>query len=270
MRAKRIFAVVMTLVMVLGLNVTSAFAAEGVWTIDGLANVTGGDSTNNVGWTNSDSADYGNCWSFWSKNGSSDGAWIDQTVTLEAGTYTLSFIYQGQGENPDSVTFYGYIGDNKGIEDTSGAWVSDGTDQSGWGQYTTDITVDAAGTYEVGVYADVSTAGCWAQIDNISLVNSSGTELLTEGDFDFAEADYAKYIVNNADASSSSDSETTEASSSNSNSATTRAASGSRSTSTTKSSTAAKTGDNTPIAMAAIAIVAASAVVVSRRKKVSE
>lgn len=265
MKAKKIFAVVMTFVLVLGFNVTSAFAAEGVWTIDGLAHVENGDSTNNVSWTG-DTADDGNSWSFWSKSGSSDGAQISQTVTLEAGTYTLSFIHNGQGENPGSVSFYGFVGDQTGPEEQTTGWQEQTiAGQANWEVYETQFTVEA-GTYEVGVYADVSVANCWAQIDNISLTNSSGEEQLVMGDFNFDDSEWATYVVSNVNGSTS-DETTTTSSSLNTNSTT---ASGSSSTSTTKSTTAAKTGDSTPVVMAAIAIIAASAVVIARKKKVTE
>lgn len=274
MKAKKIFAVVMTLVLVLGFNVTSAFATEGVWTIDGLAHVENGDSTNNVSWTNSDSSDDGYSWAFWSKDGSSDGAWISQTVTLEAGTYTLSFIHNGQGENIGSVTLYGFIGDNNGPTEATTGWQEQTLDgQADWEVYSTEITVEA-GTYEVGVYADVSVENCWAQVDNISLTDSSGTEYLVMGDFNFDDSDWSTYIVSNVNGSTDDTDSTTDDddSDSNSNSETTVSSSSSSSSSSTTStsSTAAKTGDNTPIVMAVVAIVAAAAVVLTRKKKVTE
>ena len=268
MKAKKFFALVMALVLVLGLNATSVFATEGVWTIDGLEN-NGDTSTNNVSWTSSDTADEGNSWSFWSQDGSDDGAWISQTVTLEAGTYTLSFIHNGQ-DSGGSVTFYGYIGDNVGVTDSTTAWQAQTKDgQASWGTYSEEITVDA-GTYEVGIYAYTTVANCWAQFDNISLTDSAGNEYLTLGDLDCDDSEWATYFVNNADVTSSEGDDETTTSSSSSNTNSTTAASGSSSSSSSSSSTAAKTGDNTPIAMAAIAIIAAAAVVVARKKRVND
>lgn len=265
MKTKKILAFVMTLVLVLGFNVTSVFAAEGVWTIDGLPNTEyttdDASSTNNVSWTNSSSSDYGYSYSIWSGYSYDGGATFYQTVTLTAGDYTFSVNYQGGDTNVSY--FYGFVGDSEGEQITPTTWYND-TDATAWDLYEVTFTVDDDGSYDVGVYVDTTIAGCYACFDNFSLTDSSGTEYLVMGSLDFDDSEWSTYIVSNVDDSSDdsgSDDDTNE---------TTASSDDDDDDSSSSSTPAASTGDSTPIVMAAIALIAAAAFVVARKKKASE
>lgn len=197
------------LVLVLGLNASSVFAATGVWTIDGVTDyITGVNeiSTNNVSYFNSDSSNY--CYTFWSQDGTDEVAQIYQTVEItEAGTYTLSFYYMGGPDSNGPISVYGYVGDNIGESVTSSGWIED---PEMWDIYTMSVDLEA-GSYDVGAVVDLTATNAWGDLDNFTLTDADGNEYLVMGDFGFEDADWSTYIVSNVqDASAVSTDDTEE------------------------------------------------------------
>lgn len=199
MKLKKFLVFVSALVLVFGLNATSAFAATGVWTIDGVAHIegTGTTSTNNVSYFNNDASNY--CYSFWSQDGTDEGAQISQTVEItEAGTYTLSFYYMGGPESNGPISVVGFIGDTQGESQTSVGWIED---PEMWDLYTVSADLEP-GTYEVGAVVDISSINAWGDLDNFTLTDANGTEYLVKGDFGFTDEEWATYVVSNVQGAS--------------------------------------------------------------------
>jgi hypothetical protein len=255
MRAKKLFAVAMTAALVLSMNM-SVFANEGgKWTVAGPADDTSATTTctNGLKWFQSDSTNY--VYQVWSQNGTSEAYGITQNVTItEAGDYTLTMnIMGGSG---DGITVTPVIGDQTGAGIATTGWNEDVTS---WQTVTFTATLDA-GTYDVGCTIDASASNAWGYVDNVSLTDASGNEVLNKGDFEISEDEWSTYVN---DGSSDGTEETTAA---QTNDTTAAAAENT----TAASSTVATTGDATPWAMAVLAIAAASVVVVLRKKEVSE
>ena len=191
---KRFLVIVSALVLVFGLNATSVLAATGVWTIDGVAHIEGDGttSTNNVSYFNNDASNY--CYSFWSQDGTDEGAQISQTVEItEAGTYTFSFQYMGGPDSNGPISVVGFVGDTQGDVATSGGWIED---PALWDWYTLQVDLEA-GTYEVGAIVDISSTNAWGDLDNFTLTDESGAEYLVMGDFGFTDDEWATYVVSN-------------------------------------------------------------------------
>ena len=93
---------------------------------------------------------------------------ISQTVTLTAGSYTLSFRNQGA-----SATVQGFIGTMDGKAVTPTGW---GT----WDGVSDGFTVTADGDYTVGVRLNLSDGG-WGDLDELRLVKQSGQATPTDG-----------------------------------------------------------------------------------------
>ncbi|MGN0383392.1 MAG: hypothetical protein ACI4DS_03905 [Eubacterium sp.] len=251
MKAKKLLVFVMTAALVFGLNSLTAFGATDliqygdfeiseedwanvvgpVWVIEGIPAYEAGVNETSTNQLQWFEGDSTNyVWDIWSQSGDSAGAKISQTVTVtEAGTYTLSMDIMGGAG--DGITVTPFVGDEEGIGTATTGW---NADPSTWETITMTVDLEP-GDYTVGASVDTSANNAWGKIDNISFVlggESSDTEKTTEADDDENTTTAAV--------------ETTAA-----------------------VTTAAKTGDATPVAMAAVAIIAAGVVIVSR-KKVSE
>ncbi len=117
-------------------------------------------------WKEASAADGTHYFNYWSK--SAQVMTISQTVTLTAGSYTLS--YQNQG---GSATVQGFIGTMDGKAVTPTGW---GT----WDGVSDGFTVTADGDYTVGVRLNLSDGG-WGYLDDLRLVKQSGQATPTDG-----------------------------------------------------------------------------------------
>lgn len=247
MKAKKLLVFVMTAALVFGLNAMTAFGATDliqygdfeiteeewanvvgpVWVIEGIPAYDDASNTTSSNQLEWFEGDSTNyIWNIWSESGSDEGAKISQTVTVTEAG-SYTLSMAIMGGTGDGITVTPFIGDEVGIGTATTGWNADPTT---WEVITMTVDLEA-GEYVVGAMVDTSAANAWGKLDNFSLVKAGDSAAGDDSDDD--------------DAATEEDTTTAAA---------------------VETTTAAKTGDATPFAMAAIAVVAAGVVIISRKK----
>lgn len=260
MRAKKIFAVATTVALALTMNL-SVFANEGSkWSYTG-PKTEEEKYFNELKWFENDANNY--TYNVWSKEGTSEKMGISQKVKItEPGKYTLTMdIMGGSG---DGITVVPFIGDNKGAGTATTGW---NDNPSTWAniKFTANLK---AGVYDVGCLCDMSNQNAWGYIDNISLVDENGDEVLNKGDFEIAQDEWEDYIGDDASFEEDSEPETDaeEEETEDAGSDDVDEPSDPVTSEDGNTGNVAETGDMGPVAMGSLIILAAGVIIFTRKR----
>ena len=260
MRAKKIFAVATTVALALTMNL-SAFANEGSkWSYTGPA-TEDEKYFNELKWFENDANNY--TYNVWSKDGTSEKMGISQKVKItEAGKYTLTMdIMGGAG---DGITVIPFIGDKQGAGQATTGW---NDNPSTWTniKFTADLK---AGVYDVGCLCDMSAENAWGYIDNVSLVDENGDEVLNKGDFEISQDEWDEYIGDDAsfEEDPAEEEETEEETEDSGSSDVSEPDDQVVPEDGSGSGNVAETGDMGPVAMGSLIILAAGVIIFTRKR----
>lgn len=260
MRMKRFLAVATGVALAVTMNL-SVFANEGSkWSYTGPATEEE-KYFNELSWFEQDANNY--VYKIWAKEGTSKNMGISQKVKItEPGKYTLSMdIMGGSG---DGITVTPFVGDNKGVGSATTGWLENPAD---WSNIKFSVELKK-GVYDVGCICDMSNNNAWGYVDNISLVDADGNEVLNKGDFEISQDEWEDYVGDDAsfeedetEEETEADDETTDEGSDDASQPDEQVISDDG-----NAGNVAETGDMGPVAMAGVIILASGVIIFSRKR----